>query len=166
MTDVEAVVEELRKFAPAVCERGDPVNPDLMAAFDRATGLTLPADYRAVIACVNGFSVMGSKVYGLCGPDKPVSLEAVYRREHVEVLVPQPAYLVPFSSDGSGNFYCFDTRYPSTSTGSCPVVFWVSNYRYTEMDPPEVVYPTFLAFVQEVIIAWALEDYDYNGNKR
>lgn len=166
MTDVEAVVEELGKFAPAVCERGDPVNLDLVAAFERATGLTLPADYRAVMACVNGFSVMGSEVYGLRGLDEPASLEAVYRREHVEVYVPQPAYLVPFSPDGGGNFYCFDTRHPSTATGSCPVVFWVSNYRYTEADPPEVVYPTFLAFVQEVVIAWSLEDYDYDGNER
>jgi hypothetical protein len=166
MTDVEAVVEELEKFASDICDQGKPVEPDLVAAFERATGLTLPADYRAVIACVNGFSVMGSEVYGLGGPDEPVSLEAVYYREHVEVYVPQPVYLVPFSSDGGGNFYCFDTRYPSTATGSCPVVFWVSNYLYTEADPPEIVYPSFLAFVQEVIIAWTLEGYDYNGNER
>ena len=166
MTDVEAVVAELAKFAPDVCERGDPANPALVAAFERATALVLPADYRAVVAHVNGFSVMGNEVYGLRGPDESASLESVYRFEHDEVQVPQPTYLVPFSPDGGGNFYCFDTRYPSTATGSCPVVFWVSNYRYTEADPPGVVYPTFLAFVQEVIIAWPLEDYDYDGNER
>jgi len=166
MTDVEAAVQELEKFAPAVCERGAPVKPELVAAFERATGLALPADYRAMVASINGFSVMGNEVYGLRGPDEPASLEAVYRREHVEVIVPQPAYLVPFSPDGGGNFYCFDTRHPSTATGSCPVVFWVSNYRYTEADPPGVVYPSFLAFVHEVIIAWTLEDYDYDGHER
>jgi hypothetical protein len=166
MTDMEAVVEELGKFAPDVCEWGNPVNPALVVAFERANGLALPADYRAIVARVNGFSVMGNEVYGLHGPDEPASLEAVYRIEHVEVQVPQPAYLVPFSPDGGGNFYCFDTRYSSTATSSCPVVFWVSNYRYTEADPPEVVYPSFLAFVQEVIIAWTLEDYDYEGNER
>jgi hypothetical protein len=166
MTDVAAVVKDLEQFAPAICELGGPANPHLVLAFEQATGLTLPADYLAVVARANGFSVMGNEVYGLRGPDEPTSLEAVYRREHVEVQVPQPPYLVPFSPDGGGNFYCFDTRYPSTATASCPVVFWVSNYRYSEADPPEVVYPSFLVFVQEVIIAWALEDYDYDGNER
>jgi len=166
MSDIEAVLEELGKFAPDVCERGSPVNPGLVVDFEWVKWLKLPADYRAVMARVNGFSVMGNEVYGLRGPDEPASLEAVYHREHVEVQVPQPAYLVPFSPDGGGNFYCFDTRYPSNATGSCPVVFWVSNYRYSEADPPEVVYPSFLAFVQEVIIAWALENQDYEGNER
>lgn len=130
-----------------------------MAAFKLALGLALPADYRAVVARVNGFNVMGNEVYGLRGPDGSASLESVYRFEHLEVQVPQAAYLIPFSPDGGGNFYCFDTRYPSADTRSCPVVFWVSNYPYTAADPPEVVYPSFFAFVQEVIINWTLEDY-------
>ena len=76
MTDVEAVVAELAKFAPDVCERGDPANPALVAAFERATALALPADYRAVVAHVNGFSVTGNEVYGLRGPDESASLES------------------------------------------------------------------------------------------
>ena len=71
MSDVKAVVAELEKFTPAICERGDPADPNRLMAFERAIGLALPADYRAVMACVNGFSVMGSEVYGLRGPDEP-----------------------------------------------------------------------------------------------
>lgn len=166
MNRIEAVVAELHKFSPDLTKLGPPSDPQLMGAFERENSLTLPADYKELMARVNGFSLMSNEVYGFKGSENVLSLEAVYQREHVSVYYPQPAYLVPFSADGSGNFYCFDTRYPSTETTSCPVVFWISNYAYTVEDAPEVVYHSFLDFVEEVIIGWMLEEYDYEGNER
>lgn len=166
MNRIEALVAELRKFSPEITQLEPAGDPQLVEAFERGRSVLLPADYKEVMAHINGFSVMGSEVYGIRGENEPLSLEAVYYQEHVAVRYPQPAYLVPFSPDGGGNFYCFDTRYPSEETTSCPVVFWVSNYPYTEEDAPGVVYHSFLEFVEEVIISWTLEDYDYEGNER
>jgi hypothetical protein len=166
MNRIEAVLAELHRFAPGLTKLGSPSEPQLTEAFERSVSLTLPVDYKTVVAHINGFSLMGNEVYGLKGEADLSSLEAVYQREHVGVRYPQPVYLVPFSPDGRGHFYCFDTRYPSEKTSSCPVVFWATNYLYTEEDAPEVVYHSFLDFVEEVIIGWTLEEYDYEGNER
>ena len=109
---------------------------------------------------------MGDEIYGVQGVEEPLSLESIYYREHFEVRYPQPTYLVPFSSDGGGNFYCFDTRHLTKDGFSCQVVFWVSNYQYTDEDVPEVVYNSFLDFVDKVLIGWTLKAFDYEGNER
>lgn len=166
MEEVEAMFVEMNKFSPEVADFGEPAEPALIDAFEAATQVTLPADYKLAISRSNGFSIMGDEVYGILGTNVPLSLESVYRREHEEVRYPQPDYLVPFSSDGGGNFYCFDTRYITKNGTSCPVVFWVSNYQYTETDTPEVVYNSFVDFVNEVIIGWTLKGFDYEGNER
>jgi hypothetical protein len=166
MNRIEAVLAELHKFSSDLAELGPACDPQLVESFERGASLVLPADYKEVVARIDGFSLMGAEVYGLKGGEGSLSLETVYQREHVGVRYPQPAHLVPFSPDGGGNFYCFDTRYLSKKTSSCPVVFWVSNYLYTEEDTPEVVYHSFLDFVEEVIIGWTLEGYDYEGNER
>jgi len=71
-------------------------------------------------------------------------------------------YLVPFSPDGGGNHYCFDTR--TINENSCNVVFWQHDYPYSEDDPPEVTNTSFTEWMKEVVIDWTLEDYDYDGN--
>jgi hypothetical protein len=73
-------------------------------------------------------------------------------------------YLVPFSPDGFGNHYCFDTR--TTNNNLCNVLFWQHNYPYSEDDPPEVTNGSFAEWLKEVAIDWTLEDHDYNGNKK
>ena len=90
-------------------------------------------------------------------------MESVYVREHFKVKVPQYDYLVPFSPDGQGNFYCFNTKNLTDNGDSCPIVFWVSNYIYSKDDQPEIVNNSFVDWVNEVVIGWTLEDYDYDG---
>ncbi|MGP1535871.1 SMI1/KNR4 family protein [Prevotella heparinolytica] len=38
--------------------------------------------------------------------------------------------MIPFSPDGSGNFYCFDTKVKTKNGDSNQIVFWYSNYIY------------------------------------
>lgn len=166
MEKVEALIFELRRFSSAIIDLGGPANSTLISAFEQDNNVTLPNDYKLVIAQVNGFNLMGSEVYGVLGKAHPSSLEINYHYEHFEVKYPQPAYLVNFSPDGGGNFYCFDTRYQTQEGNSCPIVFWLSNYLYAENDAPEVVYDSFIDFVGEVVIDWTVADYDYEGNER
>ncbi|MDO7886361.1 SMI1/KNR4 family protein [Hymenobacter cheonanensis] len=152
MEEVDFLVAELRRFSPDIAELGTAVNSQLVTQFEREHDFVLPNDYKLTIAQINGFSVMGAEVYGLHGKTSSPSLESVYQREHTDVFYPQPSYLIPFSGDGGGNFYCFDTRFESADEQSSPVVFWVSNYPYTEDDPPVITNDSFLDFVREVII--------------
>lgn len=78
--------------------------------------------------------------------------------------MPQPGYLSPFSPDGRGNFYCFDTR--AVGNDSCPIVFWVSNYEYQVDDVPETTNGSFVDWMSEVVLDWTLEDYNYDGSPR
>lgn len=166
MKDVEIMIDELKRFAQDVATLGKPIDPQLISGFEATYNIRLPSDFKYTLGIVNGFSVMGDEVYGIFNENNPSSLQSIYEREHNEVEYPQFSYLVPFSDDGGGNFYCFDTRYSTKDGSSCPVVFWVSNYQYSDSDSPEVVYDNFLDFVNEVLIAWTLRDYDYEGNEK
>ena len=166
MEEIDSLVAELHRFSPDIAELGTAVDAQRIAQFESAHNFVLPNDYKLTVAQVNGFSIMGAEVYGLYGNTSALSLESIYQREHTDVLYPQPWYLIPFSSDGGGNFYCFDTRFISADEQSNLVVFWVSNYPYTEDDSPAVTNDSFLDFVNEIIISWTLDSYDYEGNER
>jgi len=166
MENVDKIIEELKKFTSDVATLGEPASQYDIDSFEKKYDLKLPEDYKYAIRKANGFSVMGDEVYGIHSSNTPSSLDLVYEREHNAVAYPQFPYIVPFSDDGGGNFYCFDTRQLSKDEQSCFVVFWVSNYQYSDADMPEVVYESFVDFVNEVLIDWTLRDYDYDGNER
>lgn len=166
MEEVDEMIDELRKFSSDVAELSQPVSQSSVLAFENNIGVRLPDDYKYTISQINGFAIMGDEVHGIKGEGVPQSMETVYRREHLDVIYPQPPYLVPFSPDGGGNFYCFDTRYKTQDGRSCPVVFWTSNYQYTDEDLPEVTNESFVDYVNEVIIGWTLEKYNYDGTEK
>ena len=70
-----------------------------------------------------------------------------------------PSHIVPFAPDGRGNYYCFDTKQNNE------IVFYTSNYNYSETDKPEVVNSDFCDWFNEVMIDWCIElegqDYIY-----
>jgi SMI1-KNR4 cell-wall len=166
MRKVESMFAELYSFSSNIAIFNGPADQTLIEAFETTNRLILPDDYKVTIKQMNGFSIMSDEVYGVLGKAAPQSLENIYDYEHFEVQYPQHNYLVPFSPDGGGNFYCFDTRFSTKNGDSCPIVFWVSNYQYNDSDVPEVVYDSFLDFVNEVIIGWTLKAFDYEGNER
>lgn len=161
---MENLINELHKFSDDVLEMGSNIDDNRVEDFEQYRNLTLPLDFKQFIKKVNGFSLMGTEVYGF-DKDQVSAIENVYYREHFEVRIPQYPYLVPFSPDGRGNFYCIDTIHQLES-GDFPVVFWVSNYEYTKEDSPEITHNNFLDWVQEVVIDWFLEDYNYDGSEK
>ena len=80
--------------------------------------------------------------------------------------MPQYRYLVPFSPDGFGNFYCFNTQVKTYNGMSNQIVFWQSNYEYTETDKPEIVYDSLADYINDWIIGHTLKWYNYDGSEK
>ena len=162
--NIASIISELEKFSTEIIETGFPLISQDVYDFEKRYNLILPREFKLFLEKYNGFSLMGSKILGF-NRDAD-SIDSVYHYEHKLVGIPQYDYLVPFHNDGRGNFYCHDTRNCSINPETCPVVFWVSNYRYEGTDQPEITNESFSDFIQEVIIDWTLEEYNYDGSKK
>lgn len=158
------VIEELTLFSERILELKPPANIQAIADFESQFNVKLPEDYIVFLRRFNGISLMGSIVYGVGEELNALSLSTIFIVEHQEVANPMYDYLVPFSPDGYGSHYCFDTR--TMNNNLCNVVFWQYDYPYTEEDVPEITNPSFTEWMKEVIINSTLEDYDYNGNEK
>ena len=164
--EMDEVIAELQKFTSRILDWREPVNPILIERFEATFGVKLPEDYKYLLSITNGFSLMGDNVLGVIDKEKNYDLFMCYNIEHFEVVVPQYKHLIPFSPDGGGNFYCFDTHVKTNGGDSNQIVFWYSNYEYSESDPPEVTHQSLADYIKNWIIALTLEDYDYNGDRR
>lgn len=166
MENVDILIKELNKFSSTILTKNPPIeNKLLIDNFEQQYNISLPKDYKDFLRKINGFSLMGDEVYGMFGKEeKKESLERVYYREHFLVNYPQFQYIIPFSPDGGGNFYCFNTKSITENGNACEIVFWASNNLYKNESELEVVNSSFVDFANEVIIGWTLEEYDYYGN--
>jgi hypothetical protein len=164
MENIDRLVNELHKFSPSIISFEAPVDKRSILDFHVRHNLTLPTDYIHFLEKNNGTNLFGTIIYGVATGEPSTDLEMNYKFEHHEVGNPMQEYLVPFSPDGGGNHYCFDTR--KCDENSCLVVFWQHNYTYSNEDPPAVVNNSFAEWLKEVVIDWTLEDYDYSGNKK
>jgi hypothetical protein len=162
---MENLINEILKFSDDILEIGSTIDDDRVEEFEEFRNLIIPSDFKQFIKKINGFSLMGTEVYGFDIDKKTESIEKVYQFEHFEVVIPQYLYLVPFSPDGRGNFYCLDTL-NQLENGDFPIVFWTSNFEYSEENKPEITHNNFLDWVQEIVIDWILEDYNYDGSNK
>lgn len=161
---IDEIFKELNKFSNEVLTLYEPLKEvNLIEDFEKRHNLQLPNEYKYLISKHNGIDLMGVTIYGFTGSE---NLESVYEFEHNEVVFPQFDFLVPFSPDGGGNFYCFDTRYHTNNNESCPIVFWTSNYEYNEVNQPEQTNSSLTDWIEEVMIEWTLESYNYDGSER
>lgn len=151
-------------FSEKIITLNKPASQESIIAVERQYNIKLPEDYLAFIRKINGLSLMGTIVYGVGEETWQSSLEKNYKLEHEEVANPMYDYLVPFSPDGGGNHYCFDTR--TINENSCNIIFWQHDYAYSAEDSPEITNNSFTEWVKQVVIDWTLEDYDYDGNSK
>ena len=166
MKEIDNVIEELSKFSTKILTLNPPINPELVKRFEQQFHIELPNDYKYLLTKTNGFGLMGDDVLGITYTTYGTDLADTYHFEHYEVIVPQYEWLIPFSPDGGGNFYCFDTKVKTKNGDSNQIVFWYSNYIYTESDPPEITHECLADFINECIIGWTLSDYNYDGSDR
>ena len=158
------VIEQLFKFSKGVLTIAEAVTDIQIHAFEEKYNLILPDDYKVFLKRTNGIDLMGTQVYGIYDEPIHMSLGRAFNIEHFEVENEMPGYLIPFSPDGGGNHYCFDST--RCNSESCKVVFWQHDLSYSEEDPPEIVNDSFAEWAQEVLVDWTLQDYDYNGDKK
>ncbi|MBO9202781.1 MULTISPECIES: SMI1/KNR4 family protein [Niastella] len=161
---INNLIEELLLFSDKIITLKAPVSEESIIAFERNHNIKLPKDYIELVRKINGLSLMGTIIYGVGEETWEFSLDKNYKLEHEEVANPMYDYLIPFSPDGGGNHYCFDTRY--IDDDSCNVIFWQHDYPYTVDDPPEITNPSLTEWIKEVVIDWTLEDYNYDGSEK
>jgi hypothetical protein len=162
---LEHVVSEFNKFSSELIDLGSSIEDNRVELFEKNNSLLLPIDFKKIIKMYNGFSLSGTQVYGIGEEFRGSSLEAVYNFEHFAVNNQMSKHFVPFSPDGRGNHYCLDLS-RLLSDNSCPIVFWQSSFIYNSLNEVETCNDNFIEWVQEVMIDWTLEDYNYDGSEK
>ena len=163
MDTIDNILEEILKFSRRVLTVAEGVTEDEIRAFEEKHSLMLPEDYKTFLKRTNGLNLIGTIVYGIYDDPVYMSLDRAFNIEHYEVENEMPPYLIPFSPDGGGNHYCFDST--RRDEKSCKIIFWQHDRSYSDENPPETVNDSFAGWAKEVLVEWTLEDYDYNGNK-
>jgi hypothetical protein len=160
----DEVLSELSRFSKEILTLGEPIDDDRLKDLEAIIGYKLPIDFTYILNRHNSFSLLGSEVYGLDPSLKEASLDKVYRFEHEEVENSMLKELFPFSPDGGGNHYCFDLS--KLENGLCPVVFWQHDFSYPDKEDLEICNENFVDWMEEVMIAWTLEDINYDGSSK
>ena len=163
--NIKSVINELNKFSNKMLTTSPPSSESSIKKAEAELGLKLPNDYLDFIKTYNGINLQGIEVFGIKDYNNSLkNLQELYFYEHRMNIFQMPPELIPFSPDGFGNHYCFDSS--KITKNSMEIIFWQSGYEYTKFDTPELVNSSFLEWLKEVVIDWTLEEYDYNGNPR
>ncbi|QOW10077.1 SMI1/KNR4 family protein [Kaistella flava (ex Peng et al. 2021)] len=157
-------LEELYKFSTDILYLGEDIRDSRIENLEEEIGFKLPKDFIYIIKKHNGITLAGTEVYGLSVDLKGNSLDAIYKFEHFEVENIMPKNFFPFSPDGQGNHYCLDLSKLENNT--CPVLFWQWDFEYENLEDVEVCNDNFIDWVQEVMIKWTLQTYNYNGTEK
>lgn len=150
--EIEELAGELLKYSSDVLEWNDPADPSMIELFEQKFHVTLPDDYKCLLNITNGFSLMGDGILGVTDRKIKYGLFASYEFEHFESGNPLFDYLIPFSPDGFGNFYCLDTRIATNGGASNQIVFWYHDCEYSEETPPEITYNSLADFIKDWIL--------------
>jgi cell wall assembly regulator SMI1 len=161
---IKSAIDHLLKFSPDILTLNNPVNEVDIKNFEELYGLQLPQDYIYLLHRTNGFNLMGASVLPVLGAEVTGSLEESYIFEHFKVANPMHTDLIPFSPDGGGNHYCFDVSGGNRSVSK--IVFWQHDITYSNEIKPELTHESLADWINEVVMEWTLEDFDYDGNEK
>ncbi|KIQ17957.1 hypothetical protein RT99_18010 [Flavobacterium sp. MEB061] len=160
----EKLLNELYKFSNEVLILGIPIKDNRLEIFEKKIGYILPDDFKYILKKHNKISLFGVELIGYDDEFQNSSLDKVYEFEHFEVSNKMPSQFVPFSPDGRGNHYCLDlSKYID---GFTPVVFWQWDCIYENFEDVEVCNSSFVDWMQEVMIEWSLEEFNYDGSEK
>jgi hypothetical protein len=107
-------------------------------------GAVLPDSYKDFLREF-GYACWPDYIYGVHSIGLPgLDLVAETEEARTEGVPPLPPQFVPFSPDGWGNSYCFDTE--RMVDGECPVVLW--RHERDSGQQPETTHPSFLDWLE------------------
>lgn len=161
---VENLLNELYRFSSDVIALGDSIKDDRLEIFEKSIGCVLPNDFKYVLKKHNGISLFGVELLGYDSELLDASLEKVYQFEHYEVSNKMPIQFIPFSPDGRGNHYCLDLS--KNIGGLTPIVFWQWDFNYESFDDVEICNDNFVEWMEEVMIEWNLQEFNYDGSEK
>ena len=162
--ECENVLNQLYKFTDELLFLGEPITDQRLIEFESRIGLELPIDFKYILAMHNSFSLSATEVLGFDKKFRGSSLENVYDFEHTEAGNPMFREFLPFSPDGTGNYYCLDLS--RLENCLCPVIFWQHDRLYSDKNDVETCNDNFVHWIREVMIKWTLEHTKYNGSEK
>ncbi|MGA6119342.1 SMI1/KNR4 family protein [Sphingobacterium anhuiense] len=162
--ECERVLKELYLFSDNIIYFGNRIEDNRLELLEENLAYKFPMDFKYILKKHNGISLMGTEIYGLDVSLKGNSLDKIYEFEHYKVSNKMPKEFLPFSPDGRGNHYCLNLA--KIIDGICPVVFWQWDYDYLSFEDVEECNDNFLSWIEEVMIEWILEDYNYDGTDK
>jgi cell wall assembly regulator SMI1 len=140
---------------------GEPIHDNRLNLFEDKYGIKLTTEFKFMLQRHNGFSLSGTEVNGLGNELRAQSLDRLYEQVQSNYQKFMPKEIIPFSADGAGNYYCLDlTR---SVNEICPIIFYQHDYEYNDINDIETCNSNFAEWIDEVMITWTLEQYDYNG---
>lgn len=158
------IFNELYKFSPEFIFLGDEIKDNRLEKFEEKIDYKLPDDFKKTLKKHNGISLFGTKIYGLDEMFRELSIDKVYDFEHNVVSNKMFKSLIPFSSDGRGNHYCLNLV--DKNANEYNIVFWQSDCFYETVKDIEVCNDNFTDWVEEVMIEWNLEMFNYDGTEK
>lgn len=162
--ECDLVLSKLQEFPAHLLHLGKPILDNRLEEFEKQLRFRLPVDFKYILTHHNFFSLFGTAVLGIDDQLGNNSLERVYHFEHEEVDNPMLKEYLPFSPDGGGSHYCLDLS--RLENGVCPVVFWQHDVEYSDKREVETCNASFIAWMDEVMIGWTLEDMKVDDNSQ
>lgn len=151
-------IREFEKFSNSLKESIGPISEKDLIDFQYSAPFSVPEEYLLLLSYSNGFSLMGDEIYGIGCNCLGLSMEDAYHIEHDLVENPMPSHIIPFSPDGAGNHYCFDSN-------NGHIIFWQHDLP-CNINLANYVYDNLFDMIEEVFFEWTLEDWNYDGTRK
>ncbi len=161
---IETTYQTLIKFDDTLLTLEEPIIDNRLEAFETKNSIKLTNEFKFMLKRHNGFSLSGTEVYGIGKEYGAKSLDILYDNEHSNFPDFITKDIIPFSPDGAGNHYCLDLTKSTIET--CPIIFYQHDFEYKDINDIETCNNSFAEWIDDVMISWTLEDYNYNGSSK
>lgn len=133
-------------FNPATIEEINIAEKELNA--------TLPESYKAFQLELGDIDWAMLEIYSVkTPPEGRINIIGITQSERTQCFPNMPDSLIPFSDDGGGDSYCFDTS--KITDGECNIVFW--DHASNSEQEPTIVAKDFVEWINKEI-EWRLEE--------
>ncbi len=130
----------------------NPASPEEIVDAENKLGACLPESYKGFQLEVDDTDWAMLEIYSVKSGITFNIVDATYS-ERTEYFPNMPQHLIPFSNNGGGDSYCFDTS--SFENGECKVVFW--DHTDSPEQQPKMIAINFLEWIKQEI-KWRLDE--------